>query len=142
MAITITNRGLYLIAKDDMSLLDLRIAVFTGVVPAAATIQDWDTLADPVASALVEAGVAGYIRTDVSGVTLTEDDTGNEVTLAADAMTLTSVAAGETWTCVAWYKENTGDTGDLIAIDEPAATLITNGGNVTLPAFDFTINRV
>jgi len=139
MAIIVTNRGMHILGTDNASTLDLRVAAFTGTVPAAGTIRDWNTLADAVASALVEAAVGGYARTDVSGVSFTEQDGTDTVEWRGDAMVLTSVAAGETWTCVAWYKENAGDTGDLIAIDEPAATLVTNGGNVTLPAFSIDL---
>lgn len=137
---TFTNRGLYLLAKDDASAIDIRIAAFVGAVPAAGTIYDWNFLGDVTT---VEAAVSGYARQDVTGLALVEDDTGNEVTLTADAMVLTLVAAGETWTHVAWYKFNASDAAaDLIGIDEPASPLITNGGNVTLPALDVTINRV
>ena len=135
MAITVMNKGLFLLGKDDASLLDLRVAVFTGVVPAQATMRDCNTVADVVASALVESGLASYARTDVTGVTYTEQDGTDTGEWRGDAMVLTTIEAGETWTCVVWYKENTGDTGELIAVDEPTTPLVTNGGNVTLPAF-------
>ena len=49
---------------------------------------------------------------------------------------LTSVAAGETWTCVGYYDRVAGnDTDVLIGIDVPTpSTIATNGQNVTLPA--------
>lgn len=140
MAITVSNRGLYLLAKDDASLIDVRVAVFTGTVPAAATIRDWNFLSEVIASALVEAAATNYARQDVTGVTLTEVDGTDEVTYTADAMTINSVGSGETWTCVAWYKFNASDSAaELIAVDEPASPLVTNGGNVTLPALDISI---
>jgi sigma54-dependent transcription regulator len=39
MAVTITNKGLHTLATVDASSMDLRQAVFTGTVPAAATID-------------------------------------------------------------------------------------------------------
>ena len=133
MAVTVTNRGLYILGTDDASTLDLRVAVFVGAVPAAATIRAWNFLGDVTTT---EAAVGGYSRQDVTGVTYTEVDGSNRAEWRGDAMVISSVAAGETWTHVAWYKFNASDAlADLIAIDEPASPVVTNGGDITLPAF-------
>lgn len=142
MAIVVTNRGNQILGTDNAGTLDLRVAVFTGTVPAAATIRDWNFLQDVIDSALVEAAVAGYSRQDVTGVAYTENDTNDRSEWRGDAMTLANVAAGETWTCVAWYKFNASDAAaDLIAVDEPASPQVTNGGNITLPAFVIDVQQ-
>lgn len=143
MAATVTNRGLFRLANSDISTADIRMLAFTGAVPAAATIRDWNTVADALASALNEATVANYARVDLAGITLTEVDGSDNVTLTATAGTNSSVAAGETFTCVGFYIEGASDAArDLLLIDEPAATLVTNGGNVTYPQLNVTINQV
>ena len=73
-------------------------------------------------------------------MTATENDTTDKVEWRGDAMTISSVASGETWTHVAWYKYNAADTAaDLIAIDEPTSSQVTNGGDITLPAFSIDL---
>jgi len=142
MAVTVTNRGMQILGTDNAATLDLRVAAFTGTVPAAATMRDWNFLSDAIASALVEAAATNYARQDVTGVAYTENDTADTNEWRGDAMTINSVGAGETWTCVAWYKFNASDSAaDLIAIDEPASPLVTNGGNVTLPAFVIDVQQ-
>ena len=141
MAHVVTNRGLYLLGKDDASALDLRFAVFTDAVavPAAATIRDYNYLSE-LDAVMTEAAVTGYARVDAAGVTLTEVDGTDEVTFVCDDDTMASVAAGETWIAIAYYKYNASDAAaDLISVDEPAATLITNGGNVTVPGIDLSL---
>lgn len=136
MAIHVPDKGLYTTLKDDASALDVRVAVFTDAValPAAATVKGWNFLGDVTGT---EAVVSGYSRQDIADVTLTEGT--EEATLTGTGGTLTSVAAGETWAYVVWYKFNASDAAaEIICVDEPAATLITNGGNVTLPDLDLT----
>ena len=86
-----------------------------------------------------EAVASGYARADLAGVTLAEDDALDKVTLVASAPTYTAVAAGETWTFVAYYVEGASDAArTLIGIDAPASSQVTNGGNITGPAL--TVN--
>lgn len=142
MAATITNRGLLVLADNDASSLDVRTAVFTGTVPAASTMRDWNFLSEAIASALVEAAATNYARQDLANVATAEDDGADEVTWTADAPTISSVGAGETWTCVVHYKQNASDAAaEIIYVDEPASPLVTNGGDVTLPQFDITISQ-
>lgn len=141
MAFTFANRGLYTLLNSAISgSTDLRQAVFTGTVPSAATIRDWNTLADVIADAgSAESVASGYARADLAGVTLTEDDALDKVTLVATAPTYTAIAAGETWTFVAYYVEGASDAArTLIGIDAPASSQVTNGGNITGPAL--TVN--
>lgn len=137
MAFTFANRGLYTLLNSAISgTTDLRMAVFTGTIPAAATIRDWNFLSDVIADASsAEAVASGYSRADLAGVTLAEDDALDKVTLVATAPTWTTVAVGETWTFVAYYVEGASDAArTLIGIDAPASSIVTNGGNVTGPA--------
>jgi len=141
MAFTMANRGLYaLLNSATTGSTDVRAAVFTGTPPSAATIRDWNFLSDVIADgASAEATVSGYARQDLASFSITEDDTNDRVQLLAAAPTMTSVAAGETFSFIAYYIEGGSDAArTLIGIDTPSSTLITNGGNVTLPAL--TIN--
>lgn len=141
MAFTFANCGLYTLLNSAVSgTTDLRQAVFTGTVPSAATIRDWNFLSDVIADATsAEAVASGYARADLAGVTLAEDDALDKVTLVASAPTYTAVAAGETWTFVAYYVEGASDAArTLIGIDAPASSQVTNGGNITGPAL--TVN--
>jgi len=75
------------------------------------------------------------------GVTVAPSDVSDSVTITATAPVLTSVAAGETWTCVGYFIQTGSDaTATLLGIDVPTpSTLDTNGQNVTLPALLLTI---
>lgn len=142
MAFTFANRGLYYLLNTAISgTTDLRQAVFTGTVPAAATIRDWNFLSDVIADASsAESVAAGYARADLAGVTLAEDDASDKATLVASAPTYTSVAAGETWTFVAYYVEGASDAArTLIGIDAPASSQVTNGGNINGPALSVNV---
>lgn len=142
MAFTFTNRGLYTLLSAAISgSTDLRQAVFTGTVPAPATIRDWNTLADVIADAgSAESVAAGYARADLAGVTVAEDDALDVATLVASAPTYTAVAAGETWTFVAYYIEGASDAArTLIGIDAPASPQVTNGGSIIGPALSITL---
>lgn len=142
MAFVFANRGLYTLLNSAVSgSTDIRQAAFTGTVPAAGTIRDWNFLSDVIADASsAEAVAAGYARQDLAGVTLTEVDASDNVTLVATAPSYGAIAAGETWTFVAFYVEGASDAArTLIGIDAPASTLITNGGAVTGPALSVTV---
>lgn len=140
MAATMTNRGLHVLATNDASALDVRTAAFVGTVPAVSTMRDWNFLSEAIASSLTEAAATNYARQDLAGVQAVESDASDDVTWSATAPTISSVGAGETWTCVVHYKQNASDAAaEIIYIDEPASTQVTNGGDITLPQFSVTI---
>lgn len=142
MAFTFANRGLYTLLNSAISgTTDLRMAVFTGTVPATATIRDWNFLSDVIADASsAEAVASGYSRADLAGVAVAEDDALDKVTLVATAPTWTTVAVGETWTFVVYYVEGASDAArTLIGIDAPASSIVTNGGNITGPALSVNV---
>lgn len=140
MAHTVTNRGLYsLLSLAVSGTTDIRMAVFVGAPPAAATIRDYNFLSE-LTGAMTEAAAANYARQDLAGVTLTEVDGSDTVTLTADAPTINNVGAGETWTTVAYYIYNASDAAAaLISVDTPTSSIATNGGNITLPALSLTV---
>jgi hypothetical protein len=137
-----TNRGLHTLLNSAISgTTDIRQAVFTGSLPAVGTVRDWNFLSDLIADAgSAESVAAGYARADLAGVTLTENDTPDNVTLTATAPVYTAVAAGETWTFVAYYIEGASDAARiLLGVDQPASSIPTNGGNITGPALSVTV---
>lgn len=142
MAVVVTNRGLYYLLNNAISSsTDIRQAIFKGTMPSTATIRDYNFLSELTAAA-TEAAASGYSRADLASVTLTESDASDNVTLTAAAPTDTAVAAGETWVAAAYYIEGASDAArTLIAVDTPASTLVTNGGNVTKPALSITITN-
>jgi hypothetical protein len=133
-----TNRGVFYVLNNAISAsTDIRQAVYKGATPSQATVQDWNFVSDITST---EAAASGYSRADLAGVALAEDDTANNVTLVASAPTYSSVAAGETWTHVAYYVEAATDaTRTLLCIDIPSSSVVTNGGNITGPALSTTI---
>jgi hypothetical protein len=140
MAAKFYNHGLYkLLNLATSGSTDLRCLVIAGAsLPSGAKNVDLDFVSDVLAvGSVVEAAATNYARQDLAGVTLTENDAGDKVDFTATAPTMNNVAVGETWRMVLYYLEGGGTdaTRDLIAYDEPAATLVTNGGNVTLPQF-------
>lgn len=139
MAVYFANKGIYtLLNLATSGSTDIRQAVFTGSAPSQATVADYNFLSD-VTGAHTEAAASGYARADLANVTITEDDTGNKVTITADAPTYTSVASGETWTFVAYYIYNASDSSAvLICIDIPASSQVTFGGNITGPALNLS----
>ena len=135
MPMYVTNRGIFHLLNTAISgSTDLRAAVYRGTVPAVATIRDMNFLSEVAGAGMTEAAASGYARADLAAVTLTENDGSDNVSLTATAPSWASVAAGETWTAIAYYIENASDaTRVLVSIDDPASDLITNGGNVTGP---------
>jgi hypothetical protein len=141
VAFTVTNEWLeYATANPVTAATDIRAIVFTGAVPAAATIRDLDTVADALATTLNEAAASGYSRPDPT-ITVTPSDASDNLIISCPPPTLTSVAAGETWTAVGWYVHSGADSGNvLIGIDVPTpSTLTTDGENVILPALQLVV---
>lgn len=141
MSTIFATRGLFTLVDAAINAAsDIRQAVFTGTVPAAATIRDWNTLADVIADPTsAESVAAGYARADLAAPVLTENDGTDNVTITVAAYTYLAVAAGETWTFAAHYVEAATDaTRTLISIDNPPAQ-ITFGGNITGPALAVTV---
>lgn len=142
MAHNMTNRGLMTIENTAISsATDIRAAVFKGTAPSAATIRDMNFLSDLIAVS-TEAAAVGYARADLASVAIAENDTPDTVTITAAAPTMTSVAAGETWTHIGYYIETASTPTDanriLLSVDTPTSSIATNGSNITLPALTYT----
>ena len=143
MAFVFATRGLYTLLNSAISgTTDIRCGVLTNVgTLTAAQIRDTNFVSDLLAvGGILEASGSGYLRQDLAGVALTEQDASDNVTLTATAPTLANVAAGQTWRNVFYYVEGASDAArPMIGVDTPATTLAPNGGNVTLPALSVTI---
>lgn len=138
MAQTVTNRGILTLITSAWPV-DVRQAVFVGSAPSAATIRDYNFLSD-LTGAMTEAAATNYARQDLANVAVTESDASDNVTITADAATITAVGTGETWTTVAYYVYNASDgAAVLLSVDTPASTIVTNGGNITLPTFSLPV---
>lgn len=90
-------------------------------------LKDYDTLADILAGSNDEATFTGYARMQLSGVTLTRDDSANEQRVTAtnpSSMTNTGVSSQTMAKAVICYDPDTGVLGDgtlvpLAIIDFP-----------------------
>jgi hypothetical protein len=136
---TMTNRGLYTLNNTAISAsTDFRCLVFKTTTPSVSAIRDMNTVADLLA-ATTEAAASGYSRVDLANVTVSESDASDNVTITADAPTLTP-AAGETWLGIAYYIEGASDAArTLISVEVPPSAVVTNGLDVTLPALSYTV---
>lgn len=147
MSFVMANRGLFtLISTAIQASTDVRCLVLTTAgTLTRAQIEDMNFVSDLLAaSGMIEAANAGYVRQDLAGVGVGEDDTNNRVQITATAPVIPSVAAGSTWGRVAYYVEGGGTdvSRPLIGIDTPAAPLTPNGGNVTLPQLVINITDI
>lgn len=141
MTMYFADRGIYkLLQAATTGTTDIRAAVFKSAPPSQATFANYNFLSE-VTAAHTEAAATNYARQDLAGVAVTEVDGSNKATITATAPTMNTVASGETWQFIVYYLYNASDAAaEVICMDDPAADLITNGGNVTLPALsiDFT----
>lgn len=140
MAFTMANRGLYtLLTAATSGSTDIRALVFKTTTPTVAAIRDMNFVSD-LLGATTEAAAAGYARLDLASVALVESDASDNVVLSAAAPTTAAIAAGETWLGIGYYVEGASDAArTLIGVDVPAASQVTNGGPITLPALTITV---
>ena len=133
MAFVFATRGLYTLLNVAISgSTDIRQGVLTNAgTLAASQIRDCNTVADLLAlSGIVRLPPPATPGQDLAGVTLTEVDASDNVTLVATAPTTAAVAAGETWRNAFFYIEGANDAArTLIGVDTPASTLATNGSH-------------
>lgn len=140
MPMTMTNRGLYTITTTAFTASsDVRMLAFKTTTPTVAAIRDYNTVADLLAGT-TEAAASGYTRATLTGLAVTENDTPDTVTITSNSYTWTAVASGETWLGVAFYVEAATDAlRQLLAVDVPSSSIITNGGNITYSGLSITI---
>jgi hypothetical protein len=137
-----TNRGLQLLASADFDAIDFRAMLIKNEV-AAATGRDHNTLNQAI-TAGTEADCTGYSRKTLAGIAVTEDDSGDQVTVA-----FTSVswgALGGASNCqiaqMVIYRYNASDSSaEIVAYVGAASGLpfTTNGSTVTSTTPTFTL---
>jgi hypothetical protein len=117
-------------ANDPTNSAIVIVALKAAGLEADAVLQDYDTLADVLAAANDEATNAGYARIvldQADGITITVDDTGNDVTVTCPEQTWALVAAvGGAW-------------GKLVFCYDPDTTGGTDAALVPLTFNDFTV---
>lgn len=139
----VTNRGLQLLASVDFDAIDFRAALIVNAV-ANATGRDHNFLSE-VLTAGTETTATGYARKTLAGITVTESDASDNVTVA-----FTSIAwgalGGATNTAIAQliiYRFNAADAAaEVIAyVGASGSTLpfTTNGSTVTSTTPTFTL---
>lgn len=141
MPFTMTNRGLReLLAQNITGVTDLRALVFKTSTPTVAQIRDLNVVSDLLALT-TEATASGYTRATLANLTITENDSTDQVTITADNYQWTSVASGETWLGIAYFIHTGANDGvrTLVGVDVPASSIATNGGSITLTGLLITV---
>lgn len=141
MPFTMTNRGLReLLAQNITGATDLRALVFNTSTPTVAQIRDLNVVSDLLALT-TEATASGYTRATLANLTITENDSTDQVTITADNCQWTSVASGETWLGIGYFIHTGANDGvrTLVGVDVPTSSVTTNGGSVTLTGLLITV---
>ena len=138
----VTNRGLQLLATTDFDAIDFRALLITTEV-AAATGRDHNFI-DAVIAAGTETTATGYARKTLAGITVTESDASDNVTVAFSSIAWGALG-GATNTAIAQlviYRQNASDAAaEVIAYVGAASGLpfSTNGSTVTSTTPTFTL---
>lgn len=138
----VTNRGLQLLASVDFDAIDFRALLITTEV-AAATGRDHNFI-DAVITAGTETTATGYARKTLAGITVTESDASDNVTVAFTSISWGALG-GATNTAIAQlviYRFNASDAAaEVIAYVGAASGLpfTTNGSTVTSTTPTFTL---
>jgi hypothetical protein len=117
-------------ANDPTNSVIVIVALLAAGLEADAVLEDYDTLAAVLAAANDEATNVGYARIvldSTDGITITVDDTGNDLTVTCPEQTWAAVAAaGGAW-------------GKLVFCYDPDSTGGTDADLVPLTFNDFTV---
>jgi hypothetical protein len=139
VANTVYNRGKYLITSGGVvwGSTDVRalliVTTDNGTLPSSA----WDVDLNDVAALLAVSNIdemsgTGYVRKTMAGMTVTEDDTGNQAIMDANDITWTGIDAG-TARAIVVYKYNASDSSaELISLHDTNFPKTTNGGDLTV----------
>lgn len=130
-----TNKGKYEVISRANPGPTYRLMLVNTPPASAGVAADLNTVSQVVAN---ELSGTGYARVTLSGVTVTEDDSGDRVVFdATDPATYTAINAGTI--AGAWVYIRVGggdvDASDLLVCFLDCTDLVTNGGDVTL-SFD------
>lgn len=138
----VTNRGLQLLATTDFDAIDFRALLITTEV-LHATGRDHNFV-DAVIAAGTETTATGYSRKTLAGITVTESDASDNVTVAFSSISWGALG-GATNTAIAQlviYRQNASDAAaEVIAYVGAASGLpfTTNGSTVTSTTPTFTL---
>lgn len=133
MADFVFNQGLGRVAEKvaDGATIDL-LVLKTSDTDAAH--KDVDTITALLATAAVEADFTNYARKVLASLTVTVDDTADDVDVDAADVTFTSAGNGtnNTTTDVVIYEDVDGTDGNAIPLVQLDAVFTTDGNDVTL----------
>lgn len=144
----LTNRGKLLLlqgAWDDAAAGAIKMGlckVQGAAADTAAEVADLNTVADLITTAgCTEADFTNYVRKVLSRTNAAEDDTNDRVGLDCADVTWTAAGGASNNTLYgAFFYDATTDTNDttrlLISVDWFAATVTTNGGDITYAVTD------
>lgn len=143
----LTNRGKLLLMQgqwDDAGATLIRIGlckVQAAAHDTAAEVADLNTVGDLVAGGSTECDFTNYARANLARTNAAEDDANDRVNMDASDVTWTSAGGATNNTVVgSFFYDATTDTNDttrlLISTDWFAASITTNGGNLTYAIAD------
>ncbi len=137
-----TNRGLQLLASADFDAIDFRAMLIKNEV-AAATGRDYNTLNQAITGG-TEADCTGYSRKTLAGIAVTEDDSGDQVTVAFTSISWGALGGASNCQLsqVVIYRYNASDSSaEIVAFIGAASGLpfTTNGSTVTSTTPTFTL---
>lgn len=136
----LTNRGLYLLMSTDFDAIDFRAMLIKNEV-AAATGRDHNTLNEAI-TAGTEADCTGYSRKTLAGVTTTESDASDNVTVAFSSVSWGALGGASNCAIAQMviYKYNASDSSaEVIAyVGGSSLSFTTNGSTVTSTTPTFT----
>lgn len=111
------------------------IPIETSGIVGDSTMIDYDTVAAILAGASNEQSTMG--RKTITGVTVTTDDSGNQVTVALDSdITWTSASGNAISALVVAFDADTGtgDDSDLVPLTKHDFTATPDGNDITVTA--------
>lgn len=133
MADFVFNVGLGKVAEKAADGATLKLLVLKAA-GSDATLKDLDTVSAVLADgSTTEADFTNYARATLANVTVTVDDTGDDVVVDCDDVVFTSAGGttDNTATDVIIYEEVTNDA-DSIPLVQLDAAFTTDGNNVTI----------
>jgi hypothetical protein len=133
------NRGKYLITSGGVvwGTTDVRALLIVTTDNGALPSSAWDVDLNDVAALLAVSNIdemsgTGYVRKTMAGMTVTEDDAGNQAIMDANDITWTGIDAG-TARAIVVYKYNASDaSAELISLHDTNFPKTTNGGDLTV----------
>lgn len=117
---TWTNRGKLRVADGSFDAGNLTLALLTAT-PTDAAARDWNVVGD-IVSEVTTGAVSNYVRTVLGSATITEDDTGDEVTIDYADTAMGALVAGASVTAVCAIRITTSEVMWVAALTGTAVT--------------------